>query len=103
MPAAHLGGNQRRERHDDHDDGRQTPTPVSANAPFSGIMADVDTVDNVIEHIDQLRNHRWYGQFAQQRSDRFRFRKLLLLGFNPAYSFSMPFTAFFAMRAFISA
>jgi len=46
--------------------GIQTPTPVRA-----GDMPDIDSVYNVVEHIDELRDYGWNRQLKKKLSDGF--------------------------------
>lgn len=46
--------------------GMQTPMPVSARLPTSGDVPDVYAVNDVVQHVDKLRDNSWHGELGQQ-------------------------------------
>ena len=56
------GGHQR-------NDGKGHPHPGQCQVPHLGDVADVDAVHDVVQHVDELGGHRWYGQLQHQTAD----------------------------------
>ena len=77
FPLAHMdggtgraaGGDQSREGRDDHDEGHTDPHAGQSQVPVPRHMADVDAVHYVVEHIDELGDHRGEGQAEQELPD----------------------------------
>ena len=46
---------------DDHDDGHTDSHTGKCQAAFPRDVADVNTVYNVIKHVDELGDHCWNG------------------------------------------
>ena len=68
-PRRAAGTDQSRERRDDHDDRQTHAHTRQRKASVAGHVADVDTVDDVIEHVHKLRDHRRDGELAQGLSE----------------------------------
>ena len=60
-PWCAAGTDQCRKCGDDHDDGHTDSHTGKCQAAFPRDVADVNTVYNVIKHVDELGDHCWNG------------------------------------------
>ena len=64
-PHAGEGG----EGRDEHEDGEGDAKAGEGGTAHLRDVADVDTVHNVVQHVDELGRHRGQGQLDHQRAD----------------------------------
>ena len=72
-------GDERSEGRHDQDDRRADAKTGQGQAADLRHVADVDAVYNIIEHIDELRDHRRDRQPEQESADRLRAEKRVFL------------------------
>ena len=65
-----AGADERGKRRDDHDNRQAHADAGQRKRAVPGHVPDVDAVDDVVEHVDQLRNDRRHGELEKQFPDR---------------------------------